>query len=208
MTHAASTPPHDAGWYEIRVQGRLDPRWSAWLDGVHLTPAATAPPSSPATSSTRRPCTGCCRLRDIGLPLISVARVDPEPGHTPTPTPPETDMSTTTTTVAAPTPAHHRAPARRPRPEATPAPPASSTCSPSPPPSPRCSCSTPCCNDPGYILGAGHDNQVLFACLLDIVTALTGIGSAVAVFPVVKRRQRVDGARASSCPAWSRRPSS
>ena len=45
----------------------------------------------------------------------------------------------------------------------------------------------PVLNDPGYILGAGHDNQVLFACLLDVVTALTGIGSAVAVFPVVKK---------------------
>jgi hypothetical protein len=42
-------------------------------------------------------------------------------------------------------------------------------------------------NDPGYIVGAGQDSQVLFACLLDVVTALTGIGSAVAVFPVVKR---------------------
>ena len=45
----------------------------------------------------------------------------------------------------------------------------------------------PVLNDPGYILGSGHDSQVLFACLLDVVTALTGIGSAVAVFPVVKR---------------------
>ncbi|HET7820967.1 MAG TPA: DUF4386 domain-containing protein [Ornithinibacter sp.] len=45
----------------------------------------------------------------------------------------------------------------------------------------------PVLNDPGYVLGAGHDTQVLFACLLDVVTALTGIGSAVAVFPVVRR---------------------
>lgn len=45
----------------------------------------------------------------------------------------------------------------------------------------------PVLTDPGYVLGAGHDTQVLFACLLDVVTALTGIGSAVAVFPVVKR---------------------
>ncbi len=45
----------------------------------------------------------------------------------------------------------------------------------------------PVLNNPGYVLGAGHDNQVLLACLLDVVTALTGIGSAVAVFPVVKR---------------------
>ena len=45
----------------------------------------------------------------------------------------------------------------------------------------------PVLTDPGYIVGAGHDTQVVWACLLDVITALAGIGSAVAVFPVVKR---------------------
>ncbi len=41
--------------------------------------------------------------------------------------------------------------------------------------------------NPDYIVSAGHDTQVLWACLLDFVNALAGIGSAVAVFPVVRR---------------------
>jgi hypothetical protein len=45
----------------------------------------------------------------------------------------------------------------------------------------------PILKDAGYIVGAGHDTQVISACLLDFVNALAGIGSAVAVYPVAKR---------------------
>jgi Domain of unknown function (DUF4386) len=45
----------------------------------------------------------------------------------------------------------------------------------------------PILHTPDYILGGGHDTQVTWACFLDFVNALAGIGSAVAVFPVVKR---------------------
>jgi Domain of unknown function (DUF4386) len=43
-------------------------------------------------------------------------------------------------------------------------------------------------NDPNYILGAGADTQVLFAGFLDVVLALACIGTAVALYPVVKRQ--------------------
>jgi Domain of unknown function (DUF4386) len=45
----------------------------------------------------------------------------------------------------------------------------------------------PVLNNPDYILTGGHDTQVIWACFLDFVNALAGIGSAVAVFPAVKR---------------------
>jgi hypothetical protein len=45
----------------------------------------------------------------------------------------------------------------------------------------------PILHDSNYIVGAGHDTQVAWACFLDFVTALAGIGSAVAVYPIVKR---------------------
>ncbi|MFD3401204.1 DUF4386 domain-containing protein [Kribbella sp. NPDC058693] len=45
----------------------------------------------------------------------------------------------------------------------------------------------PVLHDHNYILGAGQDSRVLFGCLLDFVNALAGIGSAVALFPVMKR---------------------
>jgi hypothetical protein len=45
----------------------------------------------------------------------------------------------------------------------------------------------PVLSDPGYVLGAGADTQVAFGALLDVVTALAGIGCAVALYPVVRR---------------------
>jgi hypothetical protein len=46
----------------------------------------------------------------------------------------------------------------------------------------------PVLNDAGYVTGSGHDTRVLWGCLLDCVNALTAVGSAVAVYSVVKRR--------------------
>ncbi len=46
----------------------------------------------------------------------------------------------------------------------------------------------PVLTDPNYILGAGADRQVAVGAFLDLVTALAGIGTAVALFSVVKRQ--------------------
>lgn len=46
---------------------------------------------------------------------------------------------------------------------------------------------TPILDDPRYVLGAGQDTRVVIGCLLDVVNAITAIGTAVAVYPVVKR---------------------
>ena len=40
----------------------------------------------------------------------------------------------------------------------------------------------------GYITGSGQDTQILIAGLLEIIVALAGIGTAVALYPVVKRQ--------------------
>ena len=39
-----------------------------------------------------------------------------------------------------------------------------------------------------YIIGSGADTRVVWGCLLDVVNALSAIGTAVALFPVVKRQ--------------------
>jgi hypothetical protein len=46
----------------------------------------------------------------------------------------------------------------------------------------------PVLNDPYYIIGAGADAQVIFGTLLDLVNALACIGTAVALFWVVKHQ--------------------
>ncbi len=38
-----------------------------------------------------------------------------------------------------------------------------------------------------YIAGAGHDNQVLFAALLELLLIIANIGTAVVIFPVMRR---------------------
>ena len=45
----------------------------------------------------------------------------------------------------------------------------------------------PVLNDPTYILTAGDDTRILLGCLLDVVTALACIGTAVALFAVLRR---------------------
>jgi hypothetical protein len=42
-------------------------------------------------------------------------------------------------------------------------------------------------DDPKYVLGSGSSTAVLLGGLLEVVTALTAIGTAVVLFPVVKR---------------------
>lgn len=43
-------------------------------------------------------------------------------------------------------------------------------------------------NDPNYIIGSGPDTPVIIGGILEIIVALAGIGTAVALFPVVKRQ--------------------
>jgi hypothetical protein len=46
----------------------------------------------------------------------------------------------------------------------------------------------PVINDSQYIIGAGADTRVVWGTVLDLVNALTAVGSAVALFPVMRRQ--------------------
>ena len=39
----------------------------------------------------------------------------------------------------------------------------------------------------GYILGAGHDTRIAFGALLEVILAVSGIATAVVLFPVLRR---------------------
>jgi len=43
-------------------------------------------------------------------------------------------------------------------------------------------------NDPNYIVGSSPDTAVIIGGILEIIVALAGIGTAVALYPVVKRQ--------------------
>ena len=47
----------------------------------------------------------------------------------------------------------------------------------------------PLLDDPvGYIAGSGHDNQIFLAALLELLLIIANIGTAVVIFPIVKRQ--------------------
>src|SRR5262245_11956001 len=46
----------------------------------------------------------------------------------------------------------------------------------------------PVLNDANYIVSGGEDTRVLWGCFLDIVNAFACVGTAVALFPIVKRQ--------------------
>lgn len=43
-------------------------------------------------------------------------------------------------------------------------------------------------HDPNYILGPGPDTKVFIGVILELIVALTGIGSAVALYPLLKKQ--------------------
>ena len=48
----------------------------------------------------------------------------------------------------------------------------------------------PVLDNPDYVLGSGSDARVITGGLLDVVTAIAGVGAAVVLFPVVRRQNR------------------
>ena len=65
----------DTSEYEIRVEGHLDARWSAWFDGLRLTHESdgTTVISGPVVDQAALH--GLLqKLRDVGMPLVSITR--------------------------------------------------------------------------------------------------------------------------------------
>jgi hypothetical protein len=45
-------------------------------------------------------------------------------------------------------------------------------------------------HDPRYVLGPGPDTAVIFGGILEVIVALAGVGTAVALYPVLKRQNQ------------------
>jgi hypothetical protein len=72
--------------YEIRVSGRLGSRWAAWFDGLDLTTEEDGTTVLLGPVVDQAALHGLLqKLRDIGVPLLSLTRIPcPDPtGHHP-----------------------------------------------------------------------------------------------------------------------------
>jgi len=62
-------------YYEITVQGILEPRWSAWFDGLQLTSDAAGRTTISGPVADQAALHGLLtRIRDLGLTLLEVRR--------------------------------------------------------------------------------------------------------------------------------------
>src|SRR5215469_5917003 len=67
-------------WYEIRVQGRLDQRWSDWFDGLVITYDADENTVLRGPLIDEAALHGVLiRVRDLALPLLAVNRIEALP---------------------------------------------------------------------------------------------------------------------------------
>jgi hypothetical protein len=77
---AAAGEQHEAGMYAIRLQGHLDQRWAGSFDGFSFTHESDGTTTLQGLVIDQAALHGFLRkVRDLGLPLIAVTRVDPEP---------------------------------------------------------------------------------------------------------------------------------
>jgi hypothetical protein len=66
------------GWYEIRLKGHLDSRWASWLDVLSLTNESNGTTLIRGLVPDQAALHGLLqKVRDLGLPLISVTQVEP-----------------------------------------------------------------------------------------------------------------------------------
>ncbi len=63
--------------YQIRVKGHLDQQWSDWFDGLIITPQADAETLMSGLVTDQAALHGLLvKIRDLGLPLLSVERLE------------------------------------------------------------------------------------------------------------------------------------
>ena len=89
MTERQTPAPDrsEAERYEVRLKGHLDAHWTAWFDGMIVSRQSDGTTVISGPVADQAALHGLLqRVRDLGLPLVSVDRVedDQPPGTTPT----------------------------------------------------------------------------------------------------------------------------
>ena len=68
------------GVYQVRVKGTFDERWSEWFDGFTIIPQADHETLLTGSVTDQIALHGLLsKIRDLGLPLLSVVRIETAP---------------------------------------------------------------------------------------------------------------------------------
>ncbi len=80
MSHSSEgAAPAEPARYELRVQGVLDPRWSAWFEGLRVSSDQAGQTIIAGPVADQAALHGLLtKIRDLGLPLLLVRRLDPD----------------------------------------------------------------------------------------------------------------------------------
>jgi hypothetical protein len=77
------TPTSNAQYYEIRLKGHLEARWVKWFEGLTITLEEDGDTLLTGPVIDQAALHGLLKkVRDLGLPLVSVSSVEPGPSTT------------------------------------------------------------------------------------------------------------------------------
>ena len=83
-THASAEDHREPGCYEIRLKGHLDARWADQFEHMSFTHASDGTTILAGPVVDQAALYGVLRkVRDLGLPLLSVMLIDPKPADGP-----------------------------------------------------------------------------------------------------------------------------
>ena len=77
-THASTEDHYEPGLYEIRIKGYLADRWAGWFEGLTITLEEDGDTLLSGPVVDQAALHGLLRkVRDLGMPLLSVTCVEP-----------------------------------------------------------------------------------------------------------------------------------
>ena len=80
--HTSTEEHHEPGCYEIRLKGHLDARWADQFEDISFTHTSDGTTILAGPVVDQAALYGLLRkVRDLGLPLVSVMQVDPKPAN-------------------------------------------------------------------------------------------------------------------------------
>jgi hypothetical protein len=82
-THASTKDHYEPGLYEIRLKGHLGSQWTDWFEGLTITLEDNGDTLLTGPVIDQAALHGLLKkVRDLGLPLVSVSPVEPGPPTT------------------------------------------------------------------------------------------------------------------------------